>query len=232
MEIICTNLLNKDIPSWTYPRRLYNDPRMKFKFDSTAESSLLINNTRASDAGQYGCSIDHEYNDKNFHFNKTIEVIVNEISDVKVEKKKDDIKLLCNVQSYPSPKIIWKIDYDNKELNPRPEEPDPDEDYPLAPEEKVVVDKSGRRWTLGPHKGVNNTELIIADVTENDSGKYYCLAKNLAGDAEKSLYYHFRMKEEETKDFVKMTDTSRMSKITTTLLMASIVISFLITLSL
>ncbi|KAF4529876.1 hypothetical protein B566_EDAN016120 [Ephemera danica] len=76
-------------------------------------------------------------------------------------------------------------DYDNKTLNPQPEEPGED-DYWIPPEEKVVVDKSEGRWTLRPYKGVNNAELIIADVTENDNGKYYCVARNLAGEQSKN----------------------------------------------
>ncbi|KAF4518134.1 hypothetical protein B566_EDAN008836, partial [Ephemera danica] len=133
----------------TYHSRLYRDPRMKLS-QNVGESRLVISNATAEDAGPYGCSSDHEYNGRTFHFNRTIEVIV----------------------------------YDNKELNPQPEEPDED-DYWIPPDEKVVVDKSEGRWTLRPYKGVKNAELIIADVTENDNGQYFCFARNLAGEQSK-----------------------------------------------
>ncbi|KAF4526478.1 hypothetical protein B566_EDAN013578 [Ephemera danica] len=146
LELICKNKLNRDPPSWTYHSRLHNDPRMKLT-QNVGESRLVISKATAEDAGQYGCSIDHEHNGKTFHFNRTIEVIV----------------------------------YDNKTLNPLPEEPDED-DYWVPPDEKVVVDKSEERWTLRPYKGVNNAELTIANVTENDNGQYFCCARNVAGE--------------------------------------------------
>ncbi|KAF4526477.1 hypothetical protein B566_EDAN013577, partial [Ephemera danica] len=180
LEIICKNLLNRNPPSWTYSSRLYRDPRMKLS-QNIEESSLVISNAQAEDAGQYECSIDHEYNGRTFHFHRTIEVIVNEIKDIKAEEEKKYIKLLCDVHAYPSATVIWKIVYDNEALNPQPEDLGEDE-YWIPPEEKVVVDKSEGRWTLRPYKGVNNAELIIADVTENDNGKYYCVAKSIAGD--------------------------------------------------
>ncbi|KAF4529073.1 hypothetical protein B566_EDAN017538 [Ephemera danica] len=180
LELICKNKLNRDPPSWTYSSRLYRDPRMKLSQD-VGESSLVISNAQAEDAGPYECSSDHEYDGRTFHFNRTIEVVVNEIREVKVEVEKDSIKLLCDVHAYPSATVIWKIDYDNEELNPQPEEPDEDE-YWIPPDDKVVVEKSGGRWTMRPYKGVKNAELIIADVTEEDNGNYTCVAKSIAGE--------------------------------------------------
>ncbi|KAF4529877.1 hypothetical protein B566_EDAN016121 [Ephemera danica] len=184
LELICKNKLNRDPPSWTYHSRLYRDPRMKLS-QNVGESRLVIRNAQAEDAGQYRCSIEHEYNDRTFHFNRTIEVMANEIKDIKVEEEKDYIKLLCDVHAYPSATIIWKIVYDNKELNPKPEEPDLEDEYWVQNEEKVVVDKSEGRWTLQQYKGVNNAELIIADVTANDNGNYTCVSKSIAGEQSK-----------------------------------------------
>ncbi|KAF4518136.1 hypothetical protein B566_EDAN008838 [Ephemera danica] len=108
LELICKNKLNRDPPSWTYHSRLYNDPRMKLSQD-IGESRLVISNAQAEDAGQYRCSIEHEYEGKTIHFSRTIEVIVNEIREVKVEEEKGSIKLLCDVHAYPSAKVVWKI---------------------------------------------------------------------------------------------------------------------------
>ncbi|KAF4529072.1 hypothetical protein B566_EDAN017537 [Ephemera danica] len=183
LELICKNQLNRDPPSWTYSSRLHNDPRMKLS-QYVGESRLVISNAQAEDAGQYGCSSDHEYNGKTFHFNRTIEVIANEIKEVKVEEEKDSIKLLCDVHAYPSATVIWKIVYDNEDLNPKPQDPG-EYEYWIPPDEKVVVDKSEGRWTLRPYNGVNNAELIIVNVTENDNGNYTCVSKSIAGDQSK-----------------------------------------------
>ncbi|KAF4529874.1 hypothetical protein B566_EDAN016118 [Ephemera danica] len=181
LELKCKNLLNRDPPSWTYHSRLYKDPRMRFYTD-VGESRLVISNATAEDAGQYRCSIDHEYNLKTFHYNRTIEVIANEIRDVKAEEEKDSIKLLCDVRAYPSATVIWKIDYDKVEIKPQQVETDEDYSNSTGDEDKVFIDKTEGRWTLGPYKGVNNAELIIANATENDNGKYYCVARNFAGE--------------------------------------------------
>ncbi|KAF4522169.1 hypothetical protein B566_EDAN010429, partial [Ephemera danica] len=71
----CENTLNNDPPSWTYPARLFNNPRVKIYFDNGPKSRMEIKNATADDAGKYGCGIDYEYQGKTIQMNKTIEVI-------------------------------------------------------------------------------------------------------------------------------------------------------------
>jgi len=143
--------------SWSRIGNTLPNGSQKIKSDS-----LQFSDVSSKHAGTYKCTAS---NNNGPGVSKLIEVVVKhapeiDLSDALVlAKSSDSAKLVCSVQAYPAPKVIW---YKG--------------DKRLESSEKVTMENLGSLHSL-----------ILEDVQKNDFGIYTCKASNSLGSHEKSI---------------------------------------------
>jgi len=128
----------------------------------TKGDSLNLSDVTRKHVGTYKCTAS---NDNGQGVSKLIEVVVNHAPEIEVSdslvlaKSGDSAKLVCSVQAYPAPKVVW---YKG--------------DKRIRPSHRVTMESLASLHSL-----------TVQDIQKADFGNYMCKASNSLGDDEKVM---------------------------------------------
>ncbi|XP_066151083.1 limbic system-associated membrane protein-like isoform X2 [Euwallacea fornicatus] len=145
----------------------YPKPKIQWHKDNeklgTEGESLTITNAKPSHAGNYRCFADNKVGKPD---HKYIKISIIHAPIVLVDKylintdHGEDAELICEVKGYPTPVVLWQRNEQNI----------------VSREPKIVLKRTDERNTL-----------TIRNVTEEDFGKYACVAINSNGKETRTL---------------------------------------------
>ncbi|XP_066254455.1 limbic system-associated membrane protein-like isoform X2 [Euwallacea similis] len=145
----------------------YPKPKIQWHKDNeklgTEGESLTITNAKPNHAGNYRCFADNKIGKPD---HKYIKISINHIPIVSVDKylintdHGEDAELVCDVKGHPTPEVFWRRNEQNI----------------VSREPRIVLKTTNERNTL-----------TIRNVTEEDFGKYTCVASNDLGEETRTL---------------------------------------------